>query len=116
MIWAFGEPDRLRPATLELIKDLDNEVVLSAVSAWEAAIKIKSGRLTLPVPLADAIGASRYPRLAMTVEHALTAADLPLHHMDPFDRMLIAQARIESLTIVTRDRRFAPYDVALLPA
>ncbi len=116
MIWAFGQPDRLRSATLEAVEDLDNEVLVSAASAWEAAIKVKAGRLTLPVPLSDAIDASRYPQLEITTEHALAAADLPLHHKDPFDRILIAQAQLESLTIVTRDRRFAAYDVALLPA
>jgi PIN domain nuclease of toxin-antitoxin system len=116
MIWAFGQPDRLRPATLQAIEDLDNDVVVSVASGWEAAIKIRAGRLTLPVSLGDAIAASRYEELEIRVEHALAAADLPLHHKDPFDRMLIAQAQLESLTIVTRDRRFAAYDVALLPA
>jgi PIN domain nuclease of toxin-antitoxin system len=116
MIWAFGEPKRLRAATLEAVEDLDNEVIVSVASVWEAAIKIKAGRLTLPAPLEDAVTTSQYRQLEIKTLHALAAASLPLHHADPFDRMLIAQAQVESLTIVTRDRRFAAYGVAVLPA
>jgi PIN domain nuclease of toxin-antitoxin system len=99
-----------------VIEDPDNDVVVSAVSAWEASIKVNSGRLTLPMPIGEALAESRFAYLDITVDHAIAAGALPLHHKDPFDRMLIAQAQLESLTIVTRDRRFAPYDVALLPA
>jgi PIN domain nuclease of toxin-antitoxin system len=66
--------------------------------------------------LVETLLARRFSPLPITVDHAVAAADLPLHHSDPFDRMLIAQAQLESLTIVTRDRRFAAYDVAILPA
>lgn len=85
-------------------------------SAWEAAIKRKLGKLETPDDLAAQLERKRFVALDVTLDHALTAGDLPLHHRDPFDRMLIAQAQLEGLTIVTRDRHFAPYDVALLPA
>ena len=116
MFWAIGEPRRLRPAARAAIEDPDNDVLISAVSAWEAAIKRSLGKLTVPDDLGLAIDKSRFVPLEITVEHGLVAGALPRHHGDPFDRMLIAQAQLESLTIVTRDRRFAAYDVALLPA
>ena len=116
MIWAFGETGRLRPAARAAVEDPDNEVLVSAVCAWEAAIKLEQGKITIPGDLGRALQVSRFAALPITVEHGLAAGALPRHHGDPFDRMLIAQAQLESLTIVTRDRHFAPYDVALLPA
>ena len=116
MIWAIGEPKRLRPATRAAIEDPDNAVLVSAASAWEAAIKHSQGKLEVPEDLGFALEQARLAPLEITVQHGLAAGGLPLHHTDPFDRMLVAQAQLESLTIVTRDRRFAAYDVALLPA
>ena len=116
MIWAIGEPTRLRPAARGSIEDSDTDVFVSVVSAWEAAIKRKAGKLRTPDDLAAQLESKRFVPLEITLDHALAAGDLPLHHGDPFDRMLIAQAQLEGLTIVTRDRRFAAYDVALLPA
>lgn len=99
------------------MSDPDNEVVVSAVSVWEAAIKSALGRLSVsPGDLRAELEIVGFDSLPITDEHGFAAGALPLHHKDPFDRMLIAQAQLESLTIVTRDRRFAAYDVALLPA
>ena len=89
---------------------------VSVASAWEAEIKRNLGKLETPDDLAEQLERNRFVPLEITLDHALSAGALPRHHGDPFDRMLIAQAQLESLTIVTRDRRFAPYDVALLPA
>jgi PIN domain nuclease of toxin-antitoxin system len=116
MLWAISEPTRLRPATRASIEDGGTDVFVSVVSAWEAAIKRKAGRLKMPGDLVEQLDSKRFAPLEVSLGHALAAGDLPLHHGDPFDRMLIAQAQLESLTIVTRDRRFAAYDVALLPA
>jgi PIN domain nuclease of toxin-antitoxin system len=116
MIWAIGRSGQLRPETRAAIEDLSNEVVISAVSVWEAAIKINSGKLSMPISLAEALEESRFDRLDMRVEHAFAAGALPLHHKDPFDRMLVAQAQLEGLTLVTTDREFAAYHVAVLPA
>jgi PIN domain nuclease of toxin-antitoxin system len=116
MIWSIADPARLRPETRDALEDPDTDVFVSVASAWEAGIKRKSGKLQTPDDLAVQLESKRFVPLAITLGHALAAGDLPLHHRDPFDRMLIAQAQLEDLTIVTRDRRFAPYDVALLPA
>jgi PIN domain nuclease of toxin-antitoxin system len=116
MIWSFGQSKRLRPAARAAIEDVANEVVVSAASVWEAAIKLSQGKLSLPGDLAWGLARSGFLTLPISVAHALAAGALPRHHGDPFDRMLIAQAQVEGLTIVTRDRRFAAYDVAVLPA
>lgn len=89
-------------------------VFVSAASAWEAAIKMALGRLRLPEPFHLGVDHSGFRRLAVSFEHAAAAGDLPPHHGDPFDRMLVAQARLESCTLVTHDRLIAAYDVATL--
>jgi PIN domain nuclease of toxin-antitoxin system len=100
----------------DAIADPRNEVAFSAGSIWEISIKRAIGKLRVRPDLIDVLIARRFLPLPITVEHALAAAELPLHHPDPFDRMLIVQAQLEGRTIVTRDREFAAYDVALLPA
>jgi PIN domain nuclease of toxin-antitoxin system len=112
-----GEPKRLRAATRAALEDGRNEVTVSAVSVWEAAIKRAQGRLrVVPEELRAELDGAGFVQLPISFEHGIVAGALPVHHRDPFDRMLIAQAQLEDLTIVTRDRRFAAYDVALLPA
>lgn len=86
-------------------------VFVSVASAWEAAIKIALGKLRLPESFEAGVVASRFAKLPIDFSHAEAAATLPRHHSDPFDRMLIAQAMTERLTLVTHDRRFAPYDL-----
>ena len=116
MIWTLAEPNRLRADTRAAVADGENEVFVSVVAAWEAAIKQKTGKLQMPGDLERQLERNRFLLLGVTLDHALTAGDLPLHHRDPFDRMMIAQARLESLTIVTSDRNFTAYGVAVLPA
>jgi PIN domain nuclease of toxin-antitoxin system len=116
LIRAIGWPERLRDAARFAIADSASFVVVSAASVWEAAIKIANGKLTIPMDLADAVDRSAFDRLDVTIEHGLAAGALPRHHRDPFDRLLIAQAQLEGLTLVTTDRALAVYDVALLPA
>ena len=93
-----------------------SEVYVSAVSAVEIAVKAAVGKLRTPDDLAERIVDKAMIELPLTVRHGLALRDLPLYHRDPFDRMLIAQARCEGLTIVTSDRAFAAYDVPILPA
>jgi len=88
----------------------------SAASAWEAAIKRASGDLLIAAPLSDAAQRYGLSALQITVVHGEAAGNLPLHHRDPFDRLIIAQARTERLTLVTSDRVFQRYDVDLLLA
>jgi PIN domain nuclease of toxin-antitoxin system len=90
--------------------------MVSAASTWELAIKSALGKLRLPADVASAIRAAGFDELEVTIDHGMTAGELPLHHRDPFDRMLVAQARLEGLTIVTRDPSFEPYGVPLLTA
>jgi PIN domain nuclease of toxin-antitoxin system len=109
-------PERLREATRSAISDPAIVVVVSAASVWEAALEIANGKLTIPMDLADSAERSGFDRLDITIEHGLAAGALPRHHRNPFDRMLVAQAQLEGLTLVTTDRALAAYDVALLPA
>lgn len=105
----------LAPEAEEAIYEADR-LVMSAVTVWEAEIKAASGKLRLSVDLVAEAEGRGVQELAVTWQHAVTAARLPLHHHDPFDRMLIAQAEREDLTLVTRDAVFEQYGVALLRA
>jgi PIN domain nuclease of toxin-antitoxin system len=87
---------------------------VSAATAWEIEIKRALGKLDAPDDLADALAAGGYRPLPVSILHATIAGRLPPHHRDPFDRMLVAQAKLEGLTIVTGDRRIAGYDVPVL--
>ncbi len=89
-------------------------VFVSAASAWEAAIKIELGRLRLPEPFESGVVDSGFERLPIGFAHAEEAGRLAPHHRDPFDRMLVAQARVERLRLVTHDRRLEPYDAPIL--
>ncbi|HKP19047.1 MAG TPA: type II toxin-antitoxin system VapC family toxin [Gaiellaceae bacterium] len=116
MLWAVGDPGRIRPTTRATIDDPNNDVLVSSASVWESSIKIASGKLRLPMDLGDAVDRSGFRALQITHNHAIAAGALPRHHRDPFDRMLVAQAQLEGLTLVTTDRQLAAYDVAVLPA
>ena len=89
-------------------------VYVSAASAWEVAIKIAIGRLRIDGPFEGHVLDAGFEPLPITFAHAAEVARLPAHHADPFDRMLVAQARLEGLTLVTHDRTFASYDVETL--
>jgi PIN domain nuclease of toxin-antitoxin system len=116
-IWACVEPERLSAAEQDAIADPENDVFVSAASAWEIAIKRALGRIAFPIERFDefAVGMGLQP-LAMTPLHGIAAGGLPRHHDDPFDRMLIAQARVEGLILVTRDRKMPKYDVPVFGA
>jgi PIN domain nuclease of toxin-antitoxin system len=113
-------PERLSASGRALVEDLANDLLLSAASAWEIAIKHALGRLHLPEPPARYVPsrtqALRTSPLAIEHAHALGVAALPPHHRDPFDRLLIAQARLERLPILTVDPVFDQYDVQVIRA
>jgi PIN domain nuclease of toxin-antitoxin system len=119
-LWMLTAPDRVRGRAADVLRDARSELLLSAASSWEIAIKYAIGRLPLPespetyVP--ERMRLTRVESLPVTHAHALRVAALPRHHQDPFDRLLIAQAQIESLTIVTVDPAFGGYDVRVLAA
>jgi PIN domain nuclease of toxin-antitoxin system len=98
----------LHPDARKAIADSEGAFV-SAASAWEVAIKIALGKLRIPGPFAAAVEASRFGELAITFRHAALAGALPAHHADPFDRMLVAQARVEDMPLLTRDRSIIAY-------
>ena len=110
--WRAAEPELPEPARAA-IADADI-VFVSAASAWEAGIKEAFGRLELPDRFAAGVEGSGFQQLPITFEHARVAADLPSHHRDPFDRMLVAQAIDERLALVSGDPRLRPYAVELL--
>lgn len=116
MIWVLGSSPRLRLTTHAALSDPDNEVRVSSASVWEAAIKVAKGKLRLPFDLTQGLEKTKLEPLSITHRHALAAASLPRHHGDPFDRMLVAQAQLEGLTLVTTDRALALYGVTVLPA
>lgn len=115
LIWQQeGRLDRIGSAT-EAIKAAE-ELVVSVVSFVEIGIKAATGKLRMPAGLREHVLDSGARILGLSPEHGLGVAELPLHHRDPFDRLLISQARSEGLTIVTADPRFARYDVPVVPA
>ena len=117
LYWFVVEPERLGPAAYAAINDPNHEVSFSAVNLWELAIKRAKGKLRFEdAAMLAAVAAQGFVELPVTARYSLEAASLPLHHNDPFDRMLIAQARLEGLTLVTSDRVFWRYRVLLLEA
>ena len=119
-LWWQMSPERLKDKVRHDIASLESEVFLSAVSTWEMAIKIAAGRLQLPAPMDEMIPESLlrddFGSLPLQQHHCFELASLPMHHRDPFDRMLVAQARAEKLTLVTADRQLERYDVDLVLA
>lgn len=115
-IWALDDLAKLAPSARTLLADESNELLVSMASLWEIAIKVATGKLTAGLDWEGYLPKMGAQLLAIDLEHAREASRLPLLHRDPFDRMLIAQAKVENLTIVTRDRRFAEYDVTVWPA
>lgn len=117
-LWWMAEPDKLSPEVRLLLVDQTNDVVLSVVSGWEIALKHRLGKLTLdrqPSALVrDALGRLNVAVLPVSMAHGIFAGELPLHHKDPFDRLLIAQTEIEGLTLISPDTAFAAYDVKML--
>jgi len=113
-IWWLAGDRRLSKATRLAIEGA-TEAFLSAVSLWEIFIKQDTGRLDLPIGFVDALR-DDFVELSLTFDHALEGRALPLLHRDPFDRMLVAQAKVEGLTIVTSDRMLSEYGVPVLAA
>jgi PIN domain nuclease of toxin-antitoxin system len=115
LLWWLAD-EGLTAQARDAIADPANLVMVSAASAWEISVKKALGRLAAPDDLERQVQASGFTALPISIAHGIAAGQLARHHEDPFDRMLIAQAIAESLTIVTRDKRFDDYGVALLPA
>ena len=115
-LWWLNDSEELGFKARETIASGDNLVFVSAATAWEVAVKRASGKLDAPGDIASWIVDNHFTPLSIEVEHAVDAAELPFHHRDPFDRILVAQARRIGLTLVTSDEQISAYDVALLDA
>jgi len=117
-LWLQTEPERFSDHLLNKLSDRAVDLFLSAASAWEIGIKHAAGRLTLPEPPAvyvpEGMRRTGTRELPVSLAHALEAAALPPHHRDPFDRLLVAQSRIEELPLVTADRAIQQYDVEVV--
>ena len=112
LLWALADDRRLTPRMRGVLETADLRF-LSAASIWEVEIKRALGKLWIEGDVVDIAGRAGFSPLAITWEHATEAGRLPSHHADPFDRLLIAQGRTEQLPILTADRQFAAYDLAL---
>ena len=119
-LWMQASPERFASGARDIVDDPDNVLLLSPVSAWEIASKHAVGLLTLPMApeeyVPSRMKSSGVDALALQHSHALQVAKLPWHHRDPFDRLLIAQAQVEGLPILSADSQLAAYDVELLSA
>ncbi|MFJ4708033.1 type II toxin-antitoxin system VapC family toxin [Streptomyces anulatus] len=113
ILWWLADSDELSDQAKELL-DTEPSVHLSAVSAWEIAIKQSLGKLDGPDDLAERVRDSQFTTLPITAGHGVRAGRLPPLHPDPFDRTLVAQAQIEGMTILTRDKWIPQYDVAVM--
>lgn len=113
--WLAGDP-QLDVQASRSIADPASDVLVSAATVWEIEVKRVAGRLRAPTELLDAIRETGMDTLPITAPDAVSAAGLPMHHGDPFDRMLVAQAQRLDAFIVSRDREVAAYDVQVLPA
>ncbi len=111
--WASNDPE-LGDEAREAIASAESFVAVSAAVAWEMGIKRALRKLDAPPDLGRQIERHNFAELPITINHAVRAAALPPHHRDPFDRMLVSQAQLEGLTIVTRDPKIKQYDVATL--
>lgn len=115
VIWLLDDPERVPPVVRAAVEGADSTASISAASWFEMAVKVATGKLKLKLETAHA----RMRRLGVLdlpirVDHAIELAKLPLHHRDPFDRLLVAQARVEEMTLVTVDRQLADYDVPII--
>ncbi len=114
LVWWLQDDPHLSKSARRILSNPANEILVSAATAWELAIKNRSGKLQVQ-PLLDRfeeiLGEEGFETLQITCDHAIRAGALPLHHADPFDRMLVAQAQAEHLAIVSADREFDRYGV-----
>ena len=119
-LWNASEAARLGPHVQKLLRSANESIFVSAVTSLEIAVKHSLGKLRLPEPPRDymrkRLSLTGFLPLPMTHEHALVSAELPNLHKDPFDRILVAQAQVEGLVLITADKQIAGYDVQILSA
>ena len=114
LLWWLSDNKSLTTKAVTAIRNGENTIFVSAATAWEISIKRVLGKLKAPDGLEETLESNRFHQLPISIRHGLIAGSLPRHHDDPFDRMLIAQAQTEHLTIITHDVRMEQYGVSLL--
>ncbi|MDT0381971.1 type II toxin-antitoxin system VapC family toxin [Streptomyces sp. DSM 42041] len=114
VLWWLDDSPELSDETKHLI-DTEPAIYVSAVTPWEIAIKQSLGKLDGPADLPERVRDSQFSPLPIGAGHGVRAGRLPAHHRDPFDRVLVAQAQIEGMTVVTRDKWIPQYDVPVMP-
>ncbi|MEM6522731.1 MAG: type II toxin-antitoxin system VapC family toxin [Bacteroidota bacterium] len=117
LIWIFGEPEKLTTDMISIIKNPKNDLYVSLVSFWEMAVKINIGKLALPVNLEEFMQETMdndIKVIEVRANHILGIVDMPLHHRDPFDRLILSQSIFEGIPIISSDNQFKAYDVKLI--
>lgn len=119
-LWMIADPDRLSSETARLMEQHENDLLLSAASSWEIAIKFSLGKLALPADpsryVPEQILETGVTPLPVAHSHALRVSSLPMHHHDPFDRLIIAQAELEDAILITADKKFSQYGIPIQEA
>lgn len=116
LLWWLNGDSALGERAKTIIANEDNDIYVSAATAWEIAIKRKKGLLVVPDDIDAIIVEAGFKALPISIFHGEQAGELPLHHSDPFDRMLIAQAQAEGLQLMTKDSQFPHYGISLISA
>ena len=116
LLWTIFEPDKLSAEAQEIILDRNNIICISIISLWEISIKQNIGRLNIPDKFYEVVRQGGFEILSLTISQIEQYKTLPLHHRDPFDRMLIVQAQRHELIFITRDSEINKYDVKIVMA
>ncbi len=116
VLWWLTEPEKIHTKARKIIQDKSNEILISTASFWEIAIKKSIGRLTMPHNLLETIALEGFKTLPIMPDECIGVADLPMHHSDPFDRLMIMQAKLYNLVIITRDNKIPEYPVITIKA
>lgn len=114
VLWWLATPEKISKDAYTAIADQNNEAYISVATIWELGIKHKLGRLELPYPFLEILQKEDIRTLSIEARHALAIIDLPLIHQDPFDRMLIAQAKCDDLLLVTQDKMITQYPISTI--
>jgi PIN domain nuclease of toxin-antitoxin system len=116
LLWSIDEPEKIGPAAQLAFRTEVSQVVVSVISLWEIAIKQRLGHLTAPEDLPQIVQDLGHEILDVRADHAWHVRTLPRHHGDPFDRLLVAQAQIEDIPLITHDRILERYDIKVIRA
>jgi PIN domain nuclease of toxin-antitoxin system len=114
LLWALSAPGTLSVTARDIIASPSNVVLVSSASLWECAIKASIGKLELPDGFFESIPDAGYEIMPILISHLNVYRTLPMHHRDPFDRILVAQAQAERITLISRDAEIAKYEVEIL--